>query len=104
MSTGQGHSHSGRLTEADIGEPFLSPEKIGTDGANTFPSAMRTSVDDGLLHPDPVHYVTKHLQQGIGSDQSFKTARQFRVISVIDFATDEKFHHCTTTYSLQLVS
>lgn len=71
-------------------EPLLSPEKIGTDGANTFPSAIKTSVDNGLLHPDPVHYVTKHLQQGIESDhfrvkknmpkiggfQSFKTARR----------------------------
>lgn len=46
-------------------EPLLSPEKIGTDGANTFPSAIKTSVDNGLLHPDPVHYGTKHLQQGI---------------------------------------
>lgn len=71
-------------------EPLLSPEKIGTDGANTFPSAIRTSIDNGLLHPDPVHYVTKHLQQGIERDhfrvkknmpkiggfQSFKTARR----------------------------
>ena len=71
-------------------EPLLSPEKIGTDGANTFPSAIKTSLDNGLLHPDPVHYVTKHLQQGIESDhfrvkknmpkiggfQSFRTARR----------------------------
>lgn len=49
-------------------EPLLSPAKIGTDGANTFPSAIKTSVDDGHLHPDPVHYVTKQLQQGIESD------------------------------------
>jgi hypothetical protein len=49
-------------------EPLLSPPKIGTDGANTFPSTIKTSVDGGLLHPDPVHYVTKHLQQGIESD------------------------------------
>src|SRR5699024_10095871 len=55
-----------------------------------FPSTIKTSVDDGLLHPDPVHYVTKHLQQGIESDhfrvkknmpkiggfQSFNTARR----------------------------
>ncbi len=71
-------------------EPLLSPGKIGTDGANTFPSTIKTAVDDGLLHPDPVHYVTKHRQQGIESDhfrvkknmpkiggfQSFKTARR----------------------------
>lgn len=30
-------------------EPLLSPAKIGTDGANTFPSAIKTSVDDGHL-------------------------------------------------------
>jgi len=71
-------------------EPLLSPEKIGTDGANTFPSTIKTAVDDGLLRPAPVHYVTKHLQQRIESDhcpvtknmpkiggfQSFKTARR----------------------------
>ena len=71
-------------------EPLLSPEKIGTDGANTFPSTIKTFVEHGLLRPDPVHYVTKHLQQGIESDhfrvkknmpkiggfQSFKTARR----------------------------
>ena len=68
-------------------EPLLSPAKIGTDGANTFPSTIKTSVDDGLLHPDPVHYVTKHLQQSdhfrvkknmpkIGAFQSFDTARR----------------------------
>ncbi|NTG51544.1 IS6 family transposase [Agrobacterium rhizogenes] len=71
-------------------EPLLSPQKIGTNGANTLPSAIKTSVDSRLLHPDPVHYVTKHLQQGIESDhfrvkknmpkigglQSFNTARR----------------------------
>jgi transposase-like protein len=67
-----------------------APARAGTNGANTFPSAIKMSVDDGFLHPDPVHYVTKHLQQGIESDhfrvkknmpkiggfQSFKTARR----------------------------
>ncbi|PLW77108.1 IS6 family transposase [Cohaesibacter celericrescens] len=71
-------------------EPLLSPGKIGTDGANTFPSTIKTAVDDGLLRPNPVHYVTKHLQQRIESDhfrvkknmskvggfQSFNTARR----------------------------
>lgn len=71
-------------------EPLLSPGKIGIDGASTFPSTIKTVVDDRLLHPNPVHYVTKHLQQGIESDyfqvkknmpkiggfQSFKTARR----------------------------
>lgn len=71
-------------------QPLLSPNRIGKDGANTFPPAIKTSVENGLLHPDPVHYVTKHLQQGIESDhfrvkknipksggsQSFNTARR----------------------------
>ena len=71
-------------------EPLLSPGKIGTDGANTFPSTIKQSLDKGHLRPDPVHYVTKHLQQRIESDhfrvkknmpriggfQSFHTARR----------------------------
>ncbi|WP_319566979.1 IS6 family transposase [Cohaesibacter marisflavi] len=71
-------------------EPLLSPGKIGTDSANTFPSTIKQSVDKGHLRPDPVHYVTKHLQQRIESDhfrvkknmpkvggfQSFHTARR----------------------------
>jgi IS6 family transposase len=40
-------------------EPLLSPGKIGTDGPNTFPSAIKTSVDGGLLQPNSLHYVTK---------------------------------------------
>jgi IS6 family transposase len=71
-------------------EPLLAPKKIGTDGANTFPSTIKTAVDNGHLHLDPVNYVTKHLRQGIESDhfrvkknmpkiggfQSFNTARR----------------------------
>jgi len=49
-------------------EPLLSPDKIDADGANTFPSTIKAAVDEGHLRPDPVHYVTKHLQQGIESD------------------------------------
>ena len=48
--------------------PLLTPGIIGTDGAGTFPSAIGDAVDGGLLSSDPVHYVTKHLQQGIESD------------------------------------
>ncbi|MBP2444292.1 IS6 family transposase [Rhizobium leguminosarum] len=58
-------------------EPLLSPGKIGTEGANTFPSTIKTSVEEGLLHPGPVHYVTKHLQQGIESDY-FRVKRTCR--------------------------
>ena len=48
--------------------PLLSPGKIGTDGAGTFPPAIEDTVDGGMLASHPVHYVTKHLQQGIESD------------------------------------
>ncbi|SMD10638.1 DDE domain-containing protein [Fulvimarina manganoxydans] len=71
-------------------EPLLSPATIGTDGAAPFPIAIRSAVEEGLLPTDPVHHVTKHLQQGIESDhfrvkkampriggfRSFNTARR----------------------------
>lgn len=47
--------------------PLLSPGKIGTDGANTFPSTIKAAVDERNLHSNPVHYVTKYLQQCIES-------------------------------------
>eukprot|EP01035_Chromulina_nebulosa_P062574 gene62575-biopygen45590 len=40
--------------------PLLSPNTLGADGANTFPSTTKSSVERGLLQPDPVHYGTKH--------------------------------------------
>ena len=48
--------------------PLLSPNRIGTDGAGTYPPAIAPARAEGLLSRDPVHYVTKHLQQGIESD------------------------------------
>ena len=71
-------------------EPLLSPTSVGTDGAAPFPTAIRSAVEDRLLPLDPVHHVTKHLQQGIESDhfrvkkampriggfRSFNTARR----------------------------
>jgi transposase, IS6 family len=71
-------------------QPLLAPDRIGTDGANTYPPTIVAARTDGLLPRTPLHYVTKHLQQGIESDhfrvkrpmpwvgcfQSFHTARQ----------------------------
>src|SRR4051794_6369175 len=71
-------------------QPLLAPDRIGTDGAGTYPPAIVTARNDGLLARTPIHYVTKHLQQGIESDhfrvkknmpriggfQSFTTARR----------------------------
>ena len=71
-------------------QPLLAPDRIGTDGASTYPSAIAAAKSDGLLPHAPTHYVTKHLQQGIESDhfrvkrpmprvggfRSFNTARR----------------------------
>jgi transposase, IS6 family len=71
-------------------EPLLAPDRIGTDGAGSSPPAIVAARKDGLLARTPLHYVTKHLQQGIESDhfrvkrpmprvgsfQSFHTARR----------------------------
>jgi len=70
--------------------PLLAPDRIGTDGAAPYPPAIAAARKEGLLPRDPLHYVTKHLQQGIESDhfrvkrpmpriggfQSFHTARR----------------------------
>ena len=71
-------------------QPLLVPDRIGTDGAGPYPPAIAAARKAGLLARTPVHYVTKHLQQGIESDhfrvkrpmpwvgcfQSFPTARR----------------------------
>src|SRR4051812_8954567 len=71
-------------------QPLLSPDRIGTDGAGPYPPAIAAARNEGLLARVPVHYVTKHLQQGIESDhfrvkkpmprvgcfQAFHTARR----------------------------
>ena len=71
-------------------QPLLAPARIGTDGAGPYPPAIAAARKDGLLPQEPVHYVSKHLQQGIESDhfrvkrpmprvggfQSFHTARR----------------------------
>ncbi len=70
--------------------PLLSPDRIGADGAGTYPPAIKAARKQGQLARDPVHHVTKHLQQGIESDhfrlkknmprvggfRSFNTARR----------------------------
>src|SRR5215211_6136848 len=71
-------------------QPLLAPDRIGTDAAGPYPPALAATRKAGLLARAPLHYVTKHLQQGIESDhfrvkknmpwvggfQSFHTARQ----------------------------
>ncbi|MET3414844.1 transposase-like protein [Methylobacterium sp. 1030] len=49
-------------------QPLLAPDRIGTDGAGPYPSAIAESRKAGLLPRTATHHVTKHLQQGIESD------------------------------------
>ncbi|WP_336490146.1 IS6 family transposase [Methylobacterium nigriterrae] len=49
-------------------QPLLAPDRVGTDAAGPYPPAITASRKAGLLARTPVHYVTKHLQQGIESD------------------------------------
>ncbi len=69
---------------------LLSPDRIGTDGAGAYPGAIAAARNEGRLARDPVHHVTRQLQEGIESDhfrlkknmprvsgfQSFNTARR----------------------------
>jgi IS6 family transposase len=48
--------------------PLFAPDRIGTDGAGTYPPAITDSHKENLLPRMLLHYVTKHLQQGIESD------------------------------------
>jgi IS6 family transposase len=71
-------------------QPLLAPDRIGTDAAGPYPPVLAAARKAGLLTRTPLHYVTKHLQQGIESDhfrvkknmpriggfQSFHTARR----------------------------
>ena len=49
-------------------EPLFALDRVSTDGAGTYPPAIAESRKAGLLPHTPIHYVTKHLQQGIESD------------------------------------
>src|SRR3954466_12368535 len=73
-------------------EPLLSPDRIGTDGAGSYPPAIRRPGKTGSWRVCrcTTSYITKHLQQGIESDhlrvkrpmprvgcfQAFHTARR----------------------------
>ncbi|POR40914.1 IS6 family transposase [Methylobacterium sp. V23] len=69
-------------------QPLLAPDRIGTDGAGTYPTAIAGSHKEGFLPRMPLHYVTKHLQQGIESDH-FRVKKNMPRIG--------GFHSFTTT-------
>ena len=68
-------------------QPLLSPDRIGTDGASTYPPAIVTARNAGLLARTPLHYVTKHLQQGIESDHFRLKKNMPRIGGFRSFAT-----------------
>jgi transposase, IS6 family len=68
-------------------QPLLAPDRIGTDGAGTYPPAIVTARNDGLLARTPLHYVTKHLQQGIESDHFRVKKNMPRIGGFRSFAT-----------------
>jgi transposase-like protein len=53
-------------------QPLLSPGEMGTDGANVYPAAIQTGIDQGRLTTAVVHRVTKHLQQVIESGHELR--------------------------------
>ncbi len=68
-------------------QPLLAPYRIGTDGAGTYPPAITESQNAGLLLRTPIHYVTKHLQQGIESDHFWVKRSMPRVGGIRSFNT-----------------
>src|ERR1700710_1369828 len=68
-------------------QPLLSPDRIGTDGAGTYPPAIVTARNAGLLARTPLHHVTKHLQQGIQSDHFRLKKNMPRIGGFRSFAT-----------------
>src|SRR3954452_19896512 len=67
--------------------PLLSPDRIGTDGAGTYPPAIVIARNDGLLARSPIHSVSKHLQQGIESDHFRLKKNMPRIGGFRSFAT-----------------
>ena len=68
-------------------QPLLAPDRIGTDAAGPYRPAIKAARKAGLLARTPVHYVTKHLQQGIESDH-FRVKRNMpRIGSFQSFGT-----------------
>jgi transposase, IS6 family len=68
-------------------QPLLAPDRIGTDAAGPYPPAITASRKAGLLARTPVHYVTKHLQQGIESDHFRLKKNMPRIGGFRSFAT-----------------
>jgi transposase, IS6 family len=68
-------------------QPLLAPDRIGTDGASSYPPAIVAARSDRLLPRAPLHYVTKHLQQGIESDHFRVKKNMPRIGGFRSFAT-----------------
>jgi IS6 family transposase len=68
-------------------QPLLSPGKIGADGANVNPMAIKDGVAEGLLDPGVIHRVSKHLQHVIESDHFRVKQMMPKVGGLRSFAT-----------------
>jgi transposase, IS6 family len=68
-------------------QPLLAPDRIGTDAAGPYPPAIAATRKAGLLARTPIHYVTKHLQQGIESDHFRVKKNMPRIGGFRSFAT-----------------
>ncbi len=67
--------------------PLLSPDRIGPDGVGAYPGAIAAARKEGRLARNPLHYVTKHLQQGIESDHFRLKKNMPRVGGLLSFNT-----------------
>jgi IS6 family transposase len=67
-------------------QPLLAPDRIGTDGAGPYPPAIAAAPKDGFLPQEPLHYVTKHLQQGIESNH-FRVKSPCREVAAFNPST-----------------
>ena len=68
-------------------EPLLAPDRIGTGCVGPDPPAIAATRKAGLLARTPIHYVTKHLQQGIESDHFRVTKNMPRIGGFRSFGT-----------------
>jgi transposase, IS6 family len=68
-------------------QPLLAPDRIGTEAAGPYPPAIAATRKADPLARAPLHYVTKHLQQGIESDHFRLKKNMARISGFRSFST-----------------
>lgn len=71
-------------------DPLFAPDRIGTDGAGTYPPAIVAARSAGFLPRTPLNYVTKHLQQDIESDHFRANKNMPRIDGFRSFHTAQR--------------